>query len=70
MSAHVDTVVIEAGQAGLTVSRELGVYCVEHVVLEQSRVAQAWRDRWDSFTSVTPVREGSLCRWLDQCRLR
>ena len=54
MLEHVDTVVIGAGQAGLAVSRELGVHGVEHVILERSRVAQAWRDRWDSFTLVTP----------------
>jgi len=54
VAEHVDTVVIGAGQAGLAVSRELGVHGVEHVVLERSRVAQAWRDRWDSFTLVTP----------------
>ena len=46
--------VIGAGQAGLAVSRELGERGVEHVVLERARVAQAWRDRWDSFTLVTP----------------
>ncbi|MFF5791274.1 NAD(P)-binding domain-containing protein [Paeniglutamicibacter sp. NPDC012692] len=54
MSEHIDTVIIGAGQAGLAVSRELGVRGVEHVVLERSRVAQAWRDRWDSFSLVTP----------------
>ena len=54
MLEHVETVVIGAGQAGLAVSRELGVHGVEHVILERSRVAQAWRDRWDSFTLVTP----------------
>jgi len=47
-------VIIGAGQAGLAVSRELGLLGVAHVVLERSRVAQAWRDRWDSFTLVTP----------------
>ena len=47
-------VVIGGGQAGLAVSHELGERRVEHVVLEQARVAQAWRDRWDSFTLVTP----------------
>jgi putative flavoprotein involved in K+ transport len=36
------------------VSRELGVAGVAHVVLERGRIAQAWRDRWDSFTLVTP----------------
>ena len=48
------TVVIGAGQAGLAVSRELSLAGVEHVVLERARVGQAWRDRWESFTLVTP----------------
>lgn len=47
-------VVIGGGQAGLAVSHELSVRGVEHQVLEQARVGQAWRDRWDSFTLVTP----------------
>jgi putative flavoprotein involved in K+ transport len=51
---RIRTVVVGGGQAGLAVSRELGQRGVEHVVLEQARVAQAWRDRWDRFTLVTP----------------
>ena len=47
-------VVIGAGSAGLAVSRELTALGVHHVVLERATVAQAWRDRWDSFTLVTP----------------
>jgi putative flavoprotein involved in K+ transport len=47
-------VVIGAGQAGLAVSHELMKLGVEHLVLERARVAQAWRDRWNSFTLVTP----------------
>ena len=47
-------VVVGAGQAGLAVSHELELAGVEHVVLERGRIAQAWRDRWDSFTLVTP----------------
>jgi putative flavoprotein involved in K+ transport len=47
-------VVVGAGQAGLAVSRELGAAGVAHVVLERGRVAQAWRDRWESFCLVTP----------------
>ena len=43
-----------SGQAGLAASHELGLAGVEHVVLERDRIAQAWRDRWDSFTLVTP----------------
>jgi len=47
-------VVVGAGSAGLSVSSELRLLGVEHVVLERHRVGQAWRDRWDSFTLVTP----------------
>lgn len=51
---RVRTVVVGAGQAGLAVSRGLSVRGVDHVVLERARVAQSWRDRWDSLTLVTP----------------
>lgn len=47
-------IVIGAGQAGLSVSHELEALGVEHVVLERAKPGQAWRDRWDSFTLVTP----------------
>jgi putative flavoprotein involved in K+ transport len=50
----VSVLVIGAGQAGLSVSRELTAFGADHVVLERARVAQAWRERWDSFTLVTP----------------
>lgn len=45
---------IGAGQAGLATSHELSGRGVEHVVLERDRVAQRWRNRWDSFCLVTP----------------
>ncbi|HET6966899.1 MAG TPA: NAD(P)-binding domain-containing protein [Ornithinibacter sp.] len=47
-------VVVGGGPAGLAVSHELNQVGVEHVVLERDRVAQSWRDRWDSFSLVTP----------------
>lgn len=47
-------VVVGAGQAGLAVSQQLAIRGIDHVVLERSSVAQAWRDRWDSLTLVTP----------------
>jgi putative flavoprotein involved in K+ transport len=47
-------VVVGAGQAGLAVSHALSARGVGHVVLEADRVASAWRQRWDSFTLVTP----------------
>ena len=52
-----ETVVVEAGQAGqagLVVSHELKHQGVEHIVLERDRVGEGWRKRWDSFCLVTP----------------
>jgi len=46
--------VIGAGQGGLAVSRGLTELGVKNIVLERARIAQAWRDRWDSFSLVTP----------------
>jgi putative flavoprotein involved in K+ transport len=54
-------VVIGGGQAGLSISYLLSELRIDHVVLERSRIAHAWRnERWDSFCLVTP-------NW--QCRL-
>lgn len=50
-----DTVIIGAGQAGLATSYWLKQHGREHVVLEKAdRAGSAWRQRWDSFTLVTP----------------
>ena len=54
MAEAVDVLIIGAGQAGLAVSHELTALGVEHVVLERKRIAQTWRDRWESFCLVTP----------------
>ena len=54
MAEAVDVLIIGAGQAGLAVSHELTALGVEHVVLERERIAQTWRDRWESFCLVTP----------------
>ncbi|HEY8319265.1 MAG TPA: NAD(P)-binding domain-containing protein [Amnibacterium sp.] len=51
---RIETVVIGAGQAGLSVSHELAAAGLEHVVLERGKVAQRWRDRWDGFHLVLP----------------
>lgn len=50
----IEALVIGGGSAGLAVSHELGGHGVDHVVLERGRIAQSWRDRWDSFCLVTP----------------
>ena len=51
---QVEALVVGGGQAGLAVSRELGVRGVEHVVLERGRIGQTWRDWGASFCLVTP----------------
>ena len=55
MSERVETVVVGAGQAGLSTSWHLTRRGIEHVVLERGRVGQEWRQaRWDSFVLNTP----------------
>ncbi|WP_372602878.1 NAD(P)-binding domain-containing protein [Actibacterium sp.] len=49
-----DTIVIGAGQAGLSVSHELTQRGVSHVVLERGQIGESWRRRWDNFCLVTP----------------
>ncbi|MCL4247700.1 MAG: NAD(P)-binding domain-containing protein [Anaerolineae bacterium] len=49
------TIIVGGGQAGLALSYFLTKQAHEHVVLERAAQAgSAWRDRWDSFTFVTP----------------
>ncbi len=56
----IDTIIIGAGQAGLSVSYFLKQGKRPHVVLEQDRVGSTWQlKRWDSFTLVTP-------NWMNQ----
>lgn len=51
----IDTVVIGAGQAGLSASYLLSEQGVQHVVLERGTVANSWRQqRWDSLKLLTP----------------
>jgi putative flavoprotein involved in K+ transport len=53
----VETVVVGAGQAGLSVSHCLKELGHEHVVLERGEVGETWRrERWDSFRLNTPAR--------------
>lgn len=56
MNRRKDTVIIGAGQAGLSASYYLTRAGRENTVLESApRLAHAWRDeRWDSFTMATP----------------
>src|SRR3954449_11621780 len=49
------TVVIGAGQAGLSLSRRLARAGHPHVVLERGEIGERWRsERWDSLSLHTP----------------
>src|SRR5436309_411809 len=55
MDEHVETIVIGAGQAGLSTSYFLSERGRKHVVLERGRVGETWRSqRWDGFFLNTP----------------
>lgn len=55
MPERVDTIVIGAGQAGLSTSYHLTLRGREHVVLERGQVGDTWRTkRWDGFYLNTP----------------
>lgn len=50
-----DTVIVGGGQSGLALSYLLTEQSRDHIVLEKRhRVGETWRQRWDSFTLVTP----------------
>jgi putative flavoprotein involved in K+ transport len=58
---YVDTVVIGAGQAGLSVGYHLARHHVPFLILDASaRVGDAWRQRWDSLRLFTPARHAGL----------
>lgn len=52
----IDTVVIGGGQAGIAMSEHLSNHNISHVILEKSRVAEAWQSgRWDSLVANGPA---------------
>jgi putative flavoprotein involved in K+ transport len=52
----IDTLVIGAGQAGIAMSEHLSARNVPHLVVERSRIAEAWRtSRWDSLVANGPA---------------
>ncbi|WP_191832553.1 flavin-containing monooxygenase [Pseudomonas fluorescens] len=52
----IDTLVVGAGQAGVAMSEHLSRLGVSHLVLERSRIAEAWRTgRWDSLVANGPA---------------
>jgi putative flavoprotein involved in K+ transport len=55
MTEQVDTIIVGGGQGGLSTSYFLKQQGREHIILEQThQAAKAWRERWDSFTFITP----------------
>ena len=55
MNEQIDTIIVGAGQAGLSTSYHLTQQGRTHLILEQAdQAAQVWRNRWDSFTLNTP----------------
>ena len=56
MTESIDTLIIGAGQAGLSLSYYLTQQQRPHVLLDKAaQLADSWRNhRWDSFTLVTP----------------
>jgi putative flavoprotein involved in K+ transport len=61
---RINTVVVGAGQAGLSVGYHLQRRGVPFVILEGAgRVGDAWRKRWDSLRLFTPRKFSSLDGW-------
>jgi putative flavoprotein involved in K+ transport len=58
---QVNTVVVGAGQAGLSVGYHLMRHGVDFVILDdRARVGDVWRRRWDSLRLFTPARHAGL----------
>jgi putative flavoprotein involved in K+ transport len=58
---QIDTVVIGAGQAGLSAGYHLAKRGLDFVILDaDARIGNHWRDRWDSLRLYSPARYDSL----------
>jgi putative flavoprotein involved in K+ transport len=58
---RIETVVIGAGQAGLSTGYHLARRGLPFVILEaKGRIGDAWRERWDSLRLFTPARFNGL----------
>jgi len=55
MEQYIETIIVGGGQHGLSTSYCLKNHGYENVIFEKAPwAADAWRNRWDSFTLVTP----------------
>ena len=58
---HIQTVVVGAGQAGLSVGYFLARQGLPFVILDSNeRIGDSWRNRWDSLRLFTPARYDGL----------
>lgn len=63
-TTHIDTIVIGAGQAGLSTAYHLQRRGVEFLVLEShDRVGDVWRNRFDSLRLYSPAKYDGLPGW-------
>jgi putative flavoprotein involved in K+ transport len=61
MSTHIETLVIGAGQAGLSTAYHLGRMGRDCLVIDaRTRVGDGWRQHWDSLRLYTPARFDGL----------
>ena len=52
---QIDTIIVGGGQGGLSISYYLAKKSRDHIIFEQAdQAADVWRNRWDSFTLITP----------------
>ena len=55
MEQYIETIIVGGGQHGLSTSFYLNNQGSEHMIFEKAPwAADVWRNRWDSFTLVTP----------------
>jgi putative flavoprotein involved in K+ transport len=60
-ASHYDTVIVGAGQAGLSVGYHLARLGRQFVILdEHERVGDCWRERYDSLRLYSPARYDGL----------
>lgn len=58
---HVDTLIIGAGQAGLSVGYHLSRLGRSFLIVDaKARIGDAWRERWDSLRLFTPAKYDGL----------
>jgi putative flavoprotein involved in K+ transport len=61
MTYHTNTIVIGGGQAGLAVGYHLAKRKIPFLILDaNTRIGDAWRNRWDSLRLFTPARYVNL----------